>query len=63
MQCAANNIMHKSVVARSIINYIAWLDCLLCKNFFNAHLTRNSRGEREQSVSLISKGQILTHSL
>lgn len=31
MQCVANDIMHKKTATRTIINYIAWLNCLLCK--------------------------------
>ena len=31
MQCVANDVMHKKTATRTIINYIAWLNCLLCK--------------------------------
>jgi len=62
MQCVANDIMHKKTATRTIINYIAWLNCLLCKvcmyvctvwwyTYFNVHLIHGLHNAEEMETS------------
>ena len=62
MQCVANDIMHKKTATRTTINYIAWLNCLLCKiyiyalcddihTYFNVHLIHGLHNAKEMETS------------